>query len=97
MYDAANTLLRSSLRGSNTDEIITNLPVTAGSTYYVKVTGYNGIYNTNLSYNLQATHSNAPDASSDPYGRNDSFTGALTVQNTSSLNANLHTGSDQDY
>ncbi|MCX7569742.1 hypothetical protein OS242_07175 [Tumebacillus sp. DT12] len=98
VYDSANTLLRSSLKGSNSDEIITNLPVTAGSTYYVKVKGYNGTYNTNLSYNLQATHSTTPDTDSDSYERNDTFAGALTVQNNNSyLNANLHTGSDQDF
>jgi bacillolysin/thermolysin len=55
LYNAAGTLLKSSLNGSTTNESITYSAAATGR-YYVRVIGYNGVYSTTKPYALKTTY-----------------------------------------
>lgn len=97
IYDQNQTQIARSIRGSNYDEMINGLSVTANQPYYVKVYGYNNTYNANQNYNLRVTASATPSTSADLYETNDAFTSATSVGNNTTISANLHTSTDADY
>ena len=97
VYDQNFNQIASSLRGSNYDEMISGLSVTADQNYYVKVVGYNSTFNTNQYYSLHASSSTAAAANADAYEANDSFAVATSVGNNNTLYGNLPTTTDADY
>ncbi|HEU4964632.1 MAG TPA: hypothetical protein VFV52_12370 [Bacilli bacterium] len=97
VYDQNLTRLDYSIRGSNYDEMISALPVTANQTYYVKVIGYNNSYDANQSYDLRVTASTSTSTTADEYEHNDAFADATSISNNTSIYANLNATTDADY
>jgi pimeloyl-ACP methyl ester carboxylesterase len=97
VYDQNFNQIAYSIRGSNYDEVITGKAVAAGQTYYVKVIGYNGTFDSNNYYDLRVTNSASPAFNADAYEINDTFEGATSVGNTMTVYGNLHTATDVDY
>ncbi|KEO83651.1 lipase/acyltransferase domain-containing protein [Tumebacillus flagellatus] len=97
VYDQNFNQIDYSMWGSNYDEVITDLPVTANQWYYVKVVGYNSTYNTSNSYDLQVTGSTTPALNSDSYENNNTFDTAVAVGKSDTIYANLPSAADVDY
>jgi len=95
IYNSSQTLVASSTNSGNQSELISNFPVVANQTYYMKVVSWSG-YSTSQAYYLRAkvySDSGSPDQN-EP---NNSFSAATTIGNNSTINANIHNSSDQDY
>ena len=97
VYDQNFNQVGASLYGGNYDEVISGLSVTANQTYYVKVVGYNGTFNTNQYYSLHASNSTAVTANADSYESNGTFDTATSIGNNDWIYANLPTTTDVDY